>query len=129
MPTLSTVLRRRRAARTAEPAQAKVFGRHRLGHQRQRGALSQQASQIVGQSRRRRPQAHSIHGPENGQPLVPGNLHFLEFTARIIGRPQRRTERGDTKKRKNLPQQPQPPPNPLLLPLSPSLSGWVLVAL
>src|SRR6266852_8149154 len=83
MPTLSTLLRRRRAARTAELAQAKVFGRHRLGHERQRGALSQQASQTVGQSRRRRPQAHSINGSEKGQPLVPGNLRFLELTVRM----------------------------------------------
>src|SRR5690349_16098560 len=82
MPTLSTVLRRRRAARTAELTQAKVFGRHRVGNERQRGALPQQASQVVGQSRRRRPQAHSIYGPENGQPLVPGPS-FLELTARM----------------------------------------------
>src|SRR5260370_39280309 len=83
MPTLSTVLRRRRAARTAELAQAKVFGRYRVGHERQRGALPQQASQVVGQSRRRRSQAHSIHGAENGQSLVPGRLHFLELTVRM----------------------------------------------
>src|SRR5579859_7621108 len=74
VPTLSTLLRRRRAARTAELAQAKVFGRYRLGHERQGSSLSQQASQIVGQSRRRRSQAHSVHGSEDGQPLVPGNL-------------------------------------------------------
>src|SRR5258708_38961361 len=83
MPTLSTLLRRRRAARTAELAQAEVFGRHRLGHERQRGALPPQASQAVGQSRPRRSQTHSIYGPENAKPLVPANLHFLELTDRI----------------------------------------------